>query len=924
MNIGSYAISTLLTSLPYGKETKFVEGMIEGYKTFQKERGYDKAEHDSGPRPYFLFGTYDIAFLYFGNDLELSNKVLPGFFEKVEEKDNPFYYDYNISTGISIGNNDEALLDFWNSTQDKHNWPFIGITKLKINTLALIGNGQYLLEEIKEKIESIIDEYGKKKLDKKIKGVVLGNFGFSEMTLIILSDSMKLMSQVVEELRHLSSSGLGSSIYENSLLKGAKDVLAKDNSDSTSQTNDKDNITNHVFLKTVTVFGFNFEFFKNEVENDYLKRETPLFTIFFQIKPGHIANVVDENTHSNIIFVEDFQNSFSIGKDDILVRKKMPVNQYIKNIYLLTQKSSSHIVGISTSLDFQDNEFQKIRKSPFDINNHFSTNEILDKFSIKDIEIILQKLSALGVSRIVIQQLKNVFSLYLRSIGDYLFFSLFIELDGFINSIVDTVDFYYSIKMENVQIDVAFIEDLFKRYIELFEMAFRNRYFQSLPTMELSDNNLFYNGGVQQILSAYDSIYKALFLIYTNPKKRHYKEIAVIGGANDTHSFEKALKINFNHLLQPSSLICIIGHEVGQWFLNRLFEDAIIKVKNDSASEWIANYNTDKLFTYYYRIKKEFRTGSELRFLAKYKKDGEIRSEINSNFKKGGSEGKKSFTIEEMKIVDNINIGVLLELLIVDRFSLRYSYFNNFDLFSFWHWIFFIQQPGIFKTNTKIKAGDYFSQYLRHKILSLFILGEQNGDEEKIQHSIVDAAFKVEQLFIEYKEENLLLDSIAEKLLNIEKFKEVLSFFYSIIDSLKRLPSDEEIKSNEIVDALVKGEGVYIEGDDKDYFEYVCKINYSFLNYFYRSISAEIRKDKEDGSKKKNEIRKVIVNRNIIGEINTLLNYTSYSVDPRGGWRVGKEKKKEYFRIRMTLLNSFWDLSQKMKKEYILDKIKER
>lgn len=84
-------------------------------------------------------------------------------------------------------------------------------------------------------------------------------------------------------------------------------------------------------------------------------------------------------------------------------------------------------------------------------------------------------------------------------------FGYFIELRAFMESILSMIKLLCADKGQMVQNAVSKMENV----IQIFEYAYKNRFGQSYLVNEITDYNIEFNGGIQQLISAYDGAYKS-------------------------------------------------------------------------------------------------------------------------------------------------------------------------------------------------------------------------------------------------------------------------------------------------------------------------------------------------------------------------------------------------------------------------------
>ena len=206
--------------------------------------------------------------------------------------------------------------------------------------------------------------------------------------------------------------------------------------------------------------------------------------------------------------------------------------------------------------------FQFLGRNYFPIDDHYLLHSKLSsfRFSLDQITWIRTTLKELRIPKILRERVTNMFVIFNDGIHDPILYSNFIELKPFLETIILSLEQYSLQKTSSV----AEITDDLNNISSIFETSYKNRFGQSYIMNEITDYNIDFNGGIQQLLQAYDSAYKSLTSILG--EKGIGRSIAYVAGYSNIESDQLSVRLNYFHLYQPEFFAAAAAHEAANYF----------------------------------------------------------------------------------------------------------------------------------------------------------------------------------------------------------------------------------------------------------------------------------------------------------------------------------------------------------------------
>jgi len=703
-------LSSMPLPLTRGREfykTKIREGIFSRYRRTVLEYAFSKGNDDPSyleafdryfyqTQAYYLFGTYELAVLALVDDFKLGNKTfhpysyLPEELVEESDADNDLFeaFTFHTMTGISaIGNTEDvpysssSLINraeetFLRPQTANSRFPFIGICALKINNALLVGDRNMAVYLMAKKVEYVLATQAQAGTDFDF--ILLRTTAWNEFTLLFFADSYELITHLILSIRELQFKDLATSEQEDEAnIQQLRENCLLHSLISKWQAGDEQLVDEaHLFVHTHSTFGFDLDLF------DYLSEEnTPYPSQFIPIKDDEFQLNIRFDVKPGHLkaFLDKLEEGgadakISIGAGDFIYPS---LGGDIGMVYrdLLKQERinqlSQHIRKIHASPDLKL-DLQQIKGSTLD--DHFFYTHRLSQFAFTftEIKAIRSNLIHCRIAKAVREKVIRMFVNFNHQIQDPILFNYFMELRPFLVDVQGGLQHFSS----QQQLSVEHITQQLREWTYYFERAYNNRFNLSYQAHNLQTLHLDFNVGVQQLVSLFDGVAK----IQAAAIELGVQEgpTLVITSASEIHfsGSSNILEVGLNHLIQPSLFLSMATHVITGDFL--------LRTENLSGRFKEFHQQTDRLLG----------QGDEIPFLAT---DGEI---------------------------DAI-LGALINY---------YVTFNkDSELFLFWYWHQFLQQPSAYHQNGEIEENIFVSYLLRMMVLIEFV----DHDEEYFKSKII-------------------------------------------------------------------------------------------------------------------------------------------------------------------------------------------
>jgi len=376
---------------------------------------------------------------------------------------------------------------------------------------------------------------------------------------------------------------------------------------------------------------------------------------------------------------------------------------------------------------------------PILLKDHYLFHDGLSQycFGIDIIRRLRAELKALMVPKITRERITNMYVMYNDGISDPVLYGYFIELKAFLEFIIDLVD---EIKGYDTLM-VRKVVEVLEPPITIFEYGYKNRFGQSYLLNEITDYNIEFNGGIQQLVSAYDGAYKSQTALLG---ERLGRSVAYVAGHPDTVSDLASVRLNYFHLYQPELFASAATHEAANSLINRLGYDPT-------------------------------------------EKDSELNQMIHLF-----EEVRKA---RENEVEDPV-MDQAIRYFFIDLVTLYIGFNADFQRFFYWQWVYFLQYAESYRTNGEVNP------FLLEGFLARMMLIDQffnrhstDGNSSFFFKGKVLPPFVLQpppSLVEAWEKAMLRLSPRVDRLLNaVERSEIVLEYFYYVQDYTLSLMSDE-------------------------------------------------------------------------------------------------------------------------------------
>lgn len=666
-----------LTTMPFGEEHTFYEkeikaGIFEGYRKnltahlsrFAPEEDPYDAELDKyfyKPKAYALFGNFDLAVISLVEDFTISSRIFGPHSHYMQHSLNKGQQPHNFTFKTIVGPTPDVdvlkanadgpaplnllqkakktfLATELNSSPVSGSvYPFVGICSVKVNNGLLIGTGGRLINLILRVIEAQLRTA--KEQGDQFEFIQIQSFSWNELTILFFSDSFKTIAKNILHLRSLTFKDLKPYFpsFYNAVNKRCliRKFMAENSENYELQHS-------HLFVNTHTILGYDFDLLGQQEQPACfmdLNDEGLEFYTQWYVKPGHLKVSTD---FLKSIYKKDSDIQVIVGKGDFIFPKKgylfSDLLKILNEGILQSNILSKHVRKIQTvpRLNFTDQEinWRLIPEKHFYFTKHIKEEA---SFKLEELVNIKENLQACKVSRVIREKVMNMYVNFNDGIQDPNLYTFFIELRPFLEKVREDIATYAA--SDDYQL-VNDISELLDNMVDQFEKAHKNRFQQSYVMSEITDFNIEFNGGIHQLISAFDGAYKAI----AEPLEDDNISFAYVTGFSSVNSQRTSVRLNYFHLFQPETFVAVATHEASNFMLQRTdlpHNEQFRKLKQYSQYrdqlgtdfESMASYFLVDTITYYYAYNQDsdlyyywhwnyFMQGS-----TNYRKDGQINEE---------------------------------------------------------------------------------------------------------------------------------------------------------------------------------------------------------------------------------------------------------------------------------------------------------
>jgi len=238
------------------------------------------------------------------------------------------------------------------------------------------------------------------------------------------------------------------------------------------------------------------------------------------------------------------------------------------------KEPAAGLLTAQSTLGWQPDEEQKKHVATRTPLGHSSANKVRRDFcwSKKQLDEVFKNLKALRVPKVVVGRVLNALAQFNEGIQDNFLFSSFLELRPYTERIVNLIEDQADAK----KTDAAGVSIELNRLIDNFETGWRNRFHGGWRLGEISDFNLEFKGGIQQLVTAFHVAYRMLSWYYA----RDLSTLAVVTGRPSVTVRAGAARLNLYDVFHPQFFCARASHEAGEQLLGRSKADWAEFMKN--------------------------------------------------------------------------------------------------------------------------------------------------------------------------------------------------------------------------------------------------------------------------------------------------------------------------------------------------------
>jgi len=200
---------------------------------------------------------------------------------------------------------------------------------------------------------------------------------------------------------------------------------------------------------------------------------------------------------------------------------------------------------------------------------HASANDIRQRFAFTrtDIQTVDSQLRKLKAPKVVSEKVHNVLALFNEGVLDNFLFGSFLELRPYVERILAFIK-HESNNRGSQGSHFVFCERL-DRQLECFTQGWRNRFHAGWRLGDVSDFNLEFKGGIQQLVSAFQHAYQSLTWLCANDPQT----LAIVTSKPSLCVSEGAVHLSLFDIFTPEFFASRACHEAAEPALELISQD---------------------------------------------------------------------------------------------------------------------------------------------------------------------------------------------------------------------------------------------------------------------------------------------------------------------------------------------------------------
>ena len=872
-------LAVCLLSTPFQQEREFFkfefeDALFKGYRDAVAKNlrasDVEKAAYRElfyKPTPYYLFGRFDLAVITLIDDHEFASRTFHPFDPMMAVGEKTYFENFlhKVVTGPTPALGDSSIIDLAHRTFLAHDRkPLFGLSFLKLNNSLLVGAGAKFLHATIVRAQQLASRHKAEGLDV----IVLQSYAWHELTLVMFSTSYDAIVKFLVEIRELSVRDLSDPSLEGSLLH---DCIAS-SPRSAAQLAEA-----HLFADSETTLGFDASILTDDgsgaAKIDSGDR-IELFSRWF-VKPGHLSQA------GKLLAGRDLNSlKMTLGRGD-LVEPQLPsastkaqLTRYLHRFgetALHNIMLNRYTVAMSPSVPWSE--------LPEPTNDHPAFTDRIRNLRvpierIKELEV---ELRSCGTPKILALRVLNMFANFNDGLLDRNLYAFFWELQPFMDDVLAHV------RQATGGYDGGVAEwcSELQRITQNFELAYRNRFHNSHRLGEITDFNVDFKGGIQQLVAAFDGAFKAVASVVGNDHS-----FVSVSGESGVFSTTYETRLNYFHVFQPEIFLTVAAHE----------------------ASWCCLRGTPTMMSATHK--------RELRDIERLLVDvtasmTETWKELENDGLVGSLDPLQGQRPEER----------FLQTVFVDRLSFSLTYNRDTDLFWYWYLGYFHQLPHAYESPLIVSKSQLSDFVLRLAIVSDVTQAEDMArrlapfDSGKGHTSRLDglqgavARLSDSPLFGEFRErawrfaDELLLattqdggdQSPATTWVSLEARVASTASLYR-----------ERLEAGEVVTFSGTGPFAPFRFCQSLFFAYLSLVKDRFGVPLQGARSALLFRDVKDG-----------------GRAKPRADTSGFAFDPHGGtFTTGPSTRRQLFRWRSALTMSLWDMAFKVKRSSLSDRLR--
>ena len=749
----------LVTVPPAIKEDSFynkhiANNLVKEYKEARKKYsfGTDSISNELyNPIGFKTFGNNDLMFYTLFDDFAYPNRVFHPFHGNGDTGYNNF--EYQLVVGLNAFSaeskiDDNSLVKSFEK-DGLDSYIFTCATRFKINPVFLCGTGLDCIELVKNAVREMHDDF-----DGKV--ILLNGVGCDELMMLDFSNDICSIAKIIYRVRNIQFKRLKENDRYGLYEKVRSECVASQIKNITLEEA-------HVFTSSYSLSGYALASRKHKLPSGLASTGFSLkFT--WHVKPGHIGS-----------FTQNLQTELQtlglpVQKDELFVNKSI-VNYSIDGAEVATTSRLIETIDALRGIDLEKKDIRKLHVmvsvlddekylimneagrflhvEPFAPQKHVSTRNVFIDclFSSEDMAELRKVLDKSRISKVLKERIMKMYQNFNDCVQDPQFVVSFLGLRTFLQHIIKAVTQYTE---GTLDVSANYIHEWLDNCVRDFEQAYLNRFHQSNRMRTLSDFNLEWNGGIQQLICSMDFSYKALMKScgVTTPYAFMY-----VSGHERVHVNDHAYRINMQHITYPELFASTLWKE----FFN--FVPMLVGIRDDNK-------------------KLPFSTMMDDRFVTA------LRERISTHIKFNGSNPTHRIFLGHID-------KEFRTFMIADLMAFYIGYNGSFDDFTFWYIRYLLQTPGSYDRAGNISRENFLIFFCRI-ILVHQLAGATEGELEELRLNAPDPS--IASLWMESFSDALELTSLLKDILVPFRFVEtvkdmvttMLTNMFSIPDVFKK------------------------------------------------------------------------------------------------------------------------------------------